>query len=124
MRTVTSLLLVPLVAACAGPTAERAPESPAAFAVPEADTADRGTPRVAGVLPIEQVAVRVERSQEGRLVILEFLNPGLTPQDRTALLLAFGEGRVWVATEGGPGVRSWTTTLVPATGAVKPAPSP
>jgi len=110
MRARTPPLLLAALAACAS-TAERAPVSPASVAVPEADTADRSTPRVQGVLPIEQVAVRVARSGDGRLVILEFLNPGLPESERAALLLAFGEGRVQIAREGAPGEQSWTTTL-------------
>lgn len=120
MRAAPSAALAVALAlsACAGPSAtERAPESPAGFARPDADPTLLGSPPGApAILPIEQVSVRVHRAADGRLTIVEFLSPGLPEAEQVSLRLAFEAGELRPAGEGAAGEESWITTLQRARG--------
>lgn len=72
-----------------------------------------GTPAGApAVLPIEQVAVRVRRLPDGQLTIVEFVSPGLPPEEQVRLRLALEAGKLRLAAEGQGGEESWITTLL------------
>lgn len=92
-RLVLLLLNAALAGCAAGPG--RVPGSPAAFARPEPDPGCRETvqaPLAANGL--ERITVKVEVSSEGRLVLLEFLEPDLSPSARLELRRAM-EGCIW-----------------------------
>jgi hypothetical protein len=116
MRARTFLPLLALLSACAAPATSRtarAPDSPASRARPEPDPTLLQTPQGASsVLPIEQVSVRVQRAQDGRLTIVEFLSPGLPESEQVAMRLAFQSGKLRLADEGTSGEASWITTLL------------
>jgi hypothetical protein len=104
-----------LAAGCAGPrpvpaAPARSPETPAALARPEPDPACHGT--VQGLLArsgLEQVTVSLSRDAAGRVQVLRFLSPDLTPAAQLELrraiaACAFGgplppDGRAGVFTE-------------------------
>ena len=91
--------LAALALACAGASAQRAPERPAAFARPEPDPACRD--RVADSMRlqgIEQVTVRVALA--GREASVELLAPELTPSQAAGVRRAFA-GCAWLPGEGG-----------------------
>jgi len=86
-------LLAAALAACAGP--ERVRDAPAAYARPEPDPGCRATvqePLAANGL--ERVTVKVEVSPQGKLVLVEFLEPDLSPAARLELRRAM-EGCMW-----------------------------
>lgn len=113
MRAPPAALVLALVASCASTTASRPPESPAARARPEPDPALLGAPAGPPLpLPIEQVAVRVRRLEEGRFSIVEFLSPGLQEADQVALRLALEKGELRLAEVPPGGEESWITTLL------------
>jgi hypothetical protein len=113
MRARPTALALLLVASCASPTASRPPESPARQARPDPDPALLGAPAGPPVpIPIEQVAVRVRRLEEGRFTIIEFLSPGLKESDQLALRLALEKGELRLAKEPADGDESWITTLL------------
>lgn len=116
MRARPAVLVLASLAACAAPSSsktERAPESPAQRARPEADPVLLGTPPGApAVLPIEQVSVRVRRLPDGQLTIVEFVSPGLPPEEQVRLRLALEAGKLRLAAEGQSGEESWVTTLL------------
>jgi hypothetical protein len=92
---------------------ERTPGSPAEFARPESDPGLRGAPQGArGLLPSQQVSVRVRRGSDGQLSIVEFLSPGLTESEKVALRLAFQQGELQLEGEGASGEESWIATLL------------
>jgi hypothetical protein len=107
-------LLAACAAACGGPARpERTRDSPAAYALPEPDPSCRARAqaplRAAG---LEQVAIRVEVSSEGRLVLVEFLEPDLSPAARLELRQAM-EQCIWkpvLDAQGRP--QGWVTRLV------------
>lgn len=116
MRARSAVLVLVFLAACAAPWSsrtERAPESPGQRARPEADPVLLGTPAGAPApLPIEQVAVRVRRLPDGQLTIVEFVSPGLPPEEQVRLRLALEAGKLRLAAEGQSGEESWVTTLL------------
>jgi hypothetical protein len=113
MRARPTALALLLLASCASTTASRPPESPAAQARPEPDPALLGAPAGPPLpLPIEQVAVRARRLEEGRFTIVEFLSPGLKEADQLALRLALEKGELRLANEPASGEESWITTLL------------
>jgi hypothetical protein len=114
LSAAAGLLLAGCAAAGGGP-ARAARDSPAAFARPEPDPGCRATvqaPLAANGL--EQVAIRVEVSAEGKLVLVEFLEPDLSPAARLELRQAM-EQCVWkpvLDAQGRP--QGWVTTFVRA----------
>jgi hypothetical protein len=114
------LLLCGALAGCAAPGVKGGPsdrgyESPFAHALPEADPSAHGTvqgPRLLG--ETEQVAVRLGRAPDGRVVLLQILTPGLTPQQEAALRRAFEAGEWRRETPVAPQAESWIENLVRA----------
>lgn len=97
LRRQRPALLALLAAALAGCAARpgRVHDSPAAYARPEPDPGCRETvqaPLAANGL--ERITVKVEVSREGRLALLEFLEPDLSPSARLELRRAM-EGCIW-----------------------------
>jgi hypothetical protein len=100
-------------AACAGPKAVQVMESPTAHALPEADPGSRGMvqgPRTIG--ETEQVAVRLGRSPEGRVVVLQVLSPALTPSQEEALRRGLESGEWQREAPVAPDAESWIETVV------------
>jgi hypothetical protein len=90
-------LLTAATAGCAAAPArpERVRDSPAAFAHPEPDPGCRATvqePLAANGL--ERVTVKVEVGPQGKLALVEFLEPDLSPAARLELRRAM-EGCIW-----------------------------
>ena len=115
MNARPAVLLLALLASCAGPSTARAPDSRAGRSHPETDPAQRGAP--AGghdLLPIEQVSVRAHRTSDGRVTIVEFLSPGLPESQQVALRLELEAGKLRLAGQGAGGEESWVTTLMRA----------
>lgn len=114
LAAVAALLLA---AGCAGAGAARGPgripDVPTAYARPERDPGCRATvqePLAANGL--ERVTVKVAADAQGRLVLIQFLSPDLTPVAMLELRRAF-ESCLWkpdVGPDGQP--RAWTTTIV------------
>jgi hypothetical protein len=69
-------------------------------------------PRLLG--ETEQVAVRLGRAPDGRVVLLQILTPGLTPQQEAALRRAFEAGEWRRETPVAPQAESWIENLVRA----------
>jgi hypothetical protein len=89
------LALLAALAACAGARPGHVRDAPAAYARPEPDPGCRATvqePLAANGL--ERVTVKVEVSPQGKLVLVEFLEPDLSPAARLELRRAM-EGCMW-----------------------------
>jgi hypothetical protein len=76
---------------------ERMPERALAYAHPEPDPACRATVQESlHTNALERVVVKLARERDGRVRVVEFLEPDLTPAARVELTRAFGEC-AWVA---------------------------
>jgi hypothetical protein len=101
--------------ACAAPRAGRTFESPTAHALPEGDPTSRGTVQGPRLLSeTEQVAVRLGRGPDGKVVLLQVLSPGLTAQQEEALRRAFEAGEWQREAPLAPASESWIENLVRA----------
>ena len=100
---------------CAGAQArgERVLQSPAAGALPEPDPSCRATVRAPLVANgLERVTVKVGVGPDGKLTVLEFLSPDLTPAEQLELRRAF-DRCVWKPSIGPDGQpRPALTTLL------------
>ena len=113
-RSLRLAALAALAAAgCAAPRPERVRDTPAAYAHPEPDPGCRATvqePMAAHGL--ERVTIQLAADAAGKVVLVQFLSPDLTPAAMLELRRAF-ESCIWkpdIAPDGQP--RSWTTTFV------------
>jgi hypothetical protein len=113
-------LVLSLAAGCAAsgsgaPRTTRPPESPTAHALPEADPGQFGMVQGTRMLTeTEQVAVRLGRAADGRVVILQILSPGMTQQQQEALRRAFDAGEWRREAPLAPDTESWIENLVRA----------
>jgi len=100
--------------ACATPTRQADAEPRSARALPEADPGARGTVQ-AGARPLgegEQVAVRLGRTPEGRVVLLQVLSPALTPQQEEAIRRGFEAGEWQREVPLSPTEESWIENVI------------
>jgi hypothetical protein len=105
-----------LVAGCAGPRpaarAERWAETPAALAVPEPDSSCRGTVQEAlGRGGLQRVVVRLAVGSAGRVEVVGFLSPDVTPAAQAELRRALAEC-AWAPRPAPGGAETWITTWV------------
>jgi hypothetical protein len=113
-------LLLALLAGCAAPGAAgtgvgstRDYESRTAHVLPEADPGQRGMvlgPRL--LTETEQVAVRLTRGADGRIIVVQVVTPGLTPQQEEALRRGFEAGEWQREQPQAPAAESWIENLV------------
>ena len=115
-RTLAAAILAALaVALCAGcatsPPAARAPESPAALALPEPDPVCKGTVQERLLAHgLDQVTVALDLDASGRAELVRVLSPELTPAAADDLRRAF-EACPWAPPEAGGGARSGTVQV-------------
>ena len=90
-------------------------ESPTAHALPESDPGQRGMVQGSRLLTeTEQVAVRLGRAADGRIVLLQVLSPGFSPQQEEALRRGFESGEWQRDQPVAPAAESWIENLVRA----------
>ncbi|HEY7724809.1 MAG TPA: hypothetical protein VH880_05715 [Anaeromyxobacteraceae bacterium] len=105
-----------LVAGCAAPgreaRGERWPETPAALAVPEPDPSCRGTVQEAlGRGGLQRVVVRLAAGPSGRVEVVSFLSPDVTPAAQAEIRRALATC-AWAPRPAPGGAETWITTWV------------
>jgi uncharacterized protein (DUF1501 family) len=112
-RLLLSAALAAALAACAAPARQAGAESRASRALPEADPGARGTVQGARALEeAEQVAVRLGRAPDGRVVVLQVLSPALTPQQEEAIRGGLESGEWRREAPLTPSEESWIENVV------------
>ena len=116
--TSTGVMLCGALLACAGAPARspaaRMPERAAAYAHPEPDPACRGTVQESlASNGLDRIEVKLARAPDGKVRVVEFLTPDLTPAAKVELARAYGEC-AWApppSPRAAPSAEVWTDTV-------------
>jgi hypothetical protein len=110
---IPSVLAAALTAGCAS-SGPRPFYGPKASVLPESDPAALGTVTMQAIplAEVNQVAVRMGRDQQGRLVVLQVLSPALTPEQQQEIMRAFSMGDFKRQAATTPETDNWIENIV------------